>query len=144
MGSVRAREYEAVIGVGGTGDEPRRNRIAEKITWIGIGPHKSEGSGRGPLVTFDHFLYFGETGPKFSKHAPTLAAHIYGLKVRSLLNFTEQEAAEVARILELAKDAPASSALAAVRPNTGPGPGCGGAPTVRKRSPCRTPDSRPD
>jgi hypothetical protein len=144
MGSVRARDYDAVIGVGGIGDEPRRNGIAEKITWIGIGPHKSEGSSRGPLVTFDQFLYFGVTGPKLSKHAPTLAAHIYGMNVRSLLTFNTQEAAEVARILELAKDARPSPALSAAQPDPGPGPGCGGAPTVRKRSQCRAPDSQPD
>lgn len=143
MGSVRGRDYGAVIGVGGTGEEPRRNGIAEKITWIGIGPHKSKGTGRGPLVTFDHYLYFGQTGTKFSKYAPTLAAHIYGMNVRSLLNVTTQEAAEIARILELAKDAPPSPALSGGRPILGPGPDSRAAPAVRKKSPCRIPDCQP-
>jgi len=40
MGTVRGRYYDAVIGVGGIGDAPRRFNIAGKITWIGIGPHK--------------------------------------------------------------------------------------------------------
>src|SRR2546425_11530153 len=32
----RARMFDAVIGVGGSGDEPRRSRIAGKLTWVGI------------------------------------------------------------------------------------------------------------
>jgi hypothetical protein len=111
MGSVRARDYDAVIGVGGTGDEPRSFGLAEKVNWIGIGPHKSPDSSRGPLVTFDHFLLFGNKGPALVELAPSLAAHIYGKNVRSLMTFTEQEQREVGSILELAKNAPPSEAL---------------------------------
>jgi hypothetical protein len=108
MGSVRARNYDAVIGVGGTGDEPRSFGIAEKVNWIGIGPHKSPGSSRGPLVTFDHFLLFGDKGPALVDLAPSLAAHIYGKNVRSIMTFTEQEQREVDGILGLARNAPQS------------------------------------
>ena len=39
MGSVKGWDFDAVIGIGGIGPEPKRNRIAGKLTWIGIGPH---------------------------------------------------------------------------------------------------------
>jgi|ERR1022692_1151796 hypothetical protein len=109
MGSVRARDYEAVIGVGGIGDEPRKHGIAAKINWIGVGPHKFGRADR-PLVTFDHFLYFGEKGPPLNQYAPSLANHIYGRNVRTLMSFTDQERVEVNRILALAKRAPCSPA----------------------------------
>lgn len=110
MGSVRGKAYDAVIGVGGLGAEPRRNGIAGKITWVGIGPHKEPGTPRGPLVTFDHFLYFGESGPGLTKYAPTLADHLYGSNVRVLLNLTEAERLEAEAILALAQRAPPSEA----------------------------------
>ncbi len=40
MGQVRAWDFDAVIGVGGVGDEPKRHGIAGRLTWIGIGPQK--------------------------------------------------------------------------------------------------------
>jgi len=87
-----------VIGVGGTGDEPRRHGIAEKINWIGMGPHKFPGSSRGPLVMFDHFVFF-EKGPLLVAHAPQLARHVYGKNVRSLMVLNHEEAREVETIL---------------------------------------------
>ena len=118
MGRVRATEYGAVIGVGGTGPEPIRHGIAGKITWIGIGPTKLPGvvlkSGkppRGPLVLFEHFLYLGENGPAFSRHAPKLADHVYGNRVRWMNRFTEAEHREIDAILEMARDAPPSPAM---------------------------------
>jgi len=113
MGSVRGKAYDAVIGVGGTGPEPQRNGIAGKITWVGIGPSKEPGTPRGPLVTFDHFLYFGESGPPLTKHAPTLAEHMYGSNVRVLINLTETERREAKAILALAERAPPSEARGA-------------------------------
>jgi hypothetical protein len=110
MKTVRAWGYEAVIGVGGIGPEPRQKGIAEKLTWVGIGPHRAGRPDR-PLVTFDHFLYFGEDGPRVDKYAPSLASHIYGRNVRTLMSFTGGEQAEVNSILALAKNAPPSKAL---------------------------------
>lgn len=110
MGSVRGKAYDAVIGVGGTGPEPRRNGIAGKITWVGIGPRKEPGTPRGPLVTFDHFLYFGEGGPPLTKYAPTLADHMYGSNVRVLINLTAEERREAEAILAMAEPAPPSEA----------------------------------
>ena len=79
MGSVRDWTYDAVIGVGGIGEEPERHGIAGKLTWIGIGPLKLFDSAdtRGPKVTFGHFLYFGENGPLLAKKYPALAKHMY-------------------------------------------------------------------
>jgi hypothetical protein len=78
-------------------------------------PHKLPGSTRGPIVTFDHFIYFGANGPPLLEYAPTLAAHMYGLNVRTLMGFTDAERTEVHRILELVKSAPPSPALRAPR-----------------------------
>jgi len=111
MGSVRARLYDSVIGVGGTGSEPRRHGIAEKINWIGIGPVKRAGPGKGPIVAFEHFLYFGPGGPRVIEYAPTLAAHVYGLNVRVLMKFTPAEETEIGTILRLAQRAPPSRVL---------------------------------
>ena len=38
MGQLRARRFDAVIGVGGIGAEPKSLGIAGKVNWIGIGP----------------------------------------------------------------------------------------------------------
>ncbi len=65
MGQVRSRYFEAVIGVGGRSAEARSWGISGKVTWIGIGPQKHDGSHKAPVVTFDHFLYFGEDGLDF-------------------------------------------------------------------------------
>ena len=152
MGTVRARKFEAVIGIGGTGPEPRRSGIAEKITWVGIGPHRFPGTPRGPLVLFDHFLYFGERGPSLIARAPTLAAHVYGLNVRSLMTFSPEEAVEVENILALAVMAPPSSALG-TRDSASPGtrridpemPSVGRPPTPDKISlKCSCPVTRPE
>jgi hypothetical protein len=110
MGSVRTRRFEAVIGVGGVGAEPRRHGIAEKVNWIGIGPHKTGKGRRGPVLTFDRFKWFGREGPRLAVVAPALAAHLYGRNVRSLMSFSDVEAAEVRSILDMARDAPRSPA----------------------------------
>jgi hypothetical protein len=111
MGSVRAWPYDSVVGVGGIGDEPRRHGIAEKINWIGIGPVRRVGRGKGPIVAFEHFLYFGAEGPRVIEYVPTLAAHMYGLNVRMLMRFTPAEETEVGAILRLAQYAPPSRVL---------------------------------
>jgi hypothetical protein len=86
MGRVRTWGFQAVIGVGGTGAEPRSHGLDGKVNWIGIGPHKMSATGkRGPVVTFDHFLFFGSQGPDFEDLAPQLAERIYAKNVRVLL-----------------------------------------------------------
>jgi hypothetical protein len=115
MGSVRAREFDAVVGVGGIGPEARRNGIAGRINWIGIGPHKvTKPSKRGPVVTFDHFLDFGSEGPDFQEFAPTLAKRMYSVKARHVMDgLDEEEYREALKIVRLAEDEAPSPARAA-------------------------------
>ena len=42
MGSVRSRDFDAVIGVGAKAPDAGYSGIAHKVTWIGIGPRKWE------------------------------------------------------------------------------------------------------
>lgn len=111
MGRVRTWDFDAVIGVGGLGPEARWHGLDGKVNWIGIGPHKHAAAGkRGPIVSFDHFVFYGSDGPDFEHLAPVLAERIYSKNVRVLmkgLNPTEQE--EVDNILLRAKNAPPSS-----------------------------------
>jgi hypothetical protein len=117
MGRVRGWAFEAVIGVGGNGGEAQRSGIAEKLTWIGIGPHKSySGELNGPLVTFDRFLLLGAQGPALGSLAPNLAARIYGRNVRVIMGgMNDEERREAQSILSLAARAPPSRALVAAR-----------------------------
>lgn len=117
MGRVRAWAFDAVIGVGGIGDEPASHGLDAKVNWIGIGPHKRAAAGkRGPIVTFDHFLYYGPEGPAFVARAPELAHRMYSRNVRVLMGGAKpSELREIDKLLKLAKDAPPSSAR---RPGT--------------------------
>lgn len=113
MGRVRGFDYKAVVGIGGIGHEPTSNGIADRITWVGIGPHKAEVSLDGhPVVTFDHFFRPGLDGPELEGMAPMLAERMLVRNTRYILrNLSAAEQIEVGRILELAESAPASTAL---------------------------------
>jgi hypothetical protein len=110
MGAVRDRDFNAVIGVGGVGDEPEQFGIAGKVNWIGIGPHKFNTRGlKRPMVTCDHFLDFGTSGQAFRSLAPTLAERIYSNNVRAVMDsLSEQEYSQADGILQLATAAPPS------------------------------------
>ena len=113
MGGVRSWGFEAVIGVGGMGTEAQSWGNSGKVTWIGLGPRQHDGPYDAPLVSFDHFAYFGEDGRDFQAEAPALARRMYrpGHHVRTLMDdLSPQERAEVAKLLLLAKDAPPSPA----------------------------------
>ena len=111
MGAVRNRDFDAVIGVGGVGNEPERLGIARKINWIGISPQKFITRGlKWPMVTFSHFLDFGAGGQVFKSRAPTLAERMYSNNVRAVMNsLSEQEYREAEGIIELANGAPPST-----------------------------------
>jgi hypothetical protein len=122
MGKIRARDFEAVIGVGGIGPEARANGIAGQVNWIGINPHKttkrrSRGAKRryrGPLVTFDHFHDFRTDAPDFRTLAPALAERMYSNNIRHLMDgLRDDEYREALEILKLAENAPPSKALGA-------------------------------
>jgi hypothetical protein len=111
MGQVRGWKFDAVIGVGGIGPKPVKNGIARRLTWVGIGPHKTGDPCR-PKVMFDHFLYYGKTGKLLSDLAPVLAKHLYDGKARVLMDsLSDEERREVKRILKLARNAPPSGHL---------------------------------
>ena len=117
MGMIRARRFDAVIGVGGLGQEPRSHLIAGKINWIGIGPRRGEWYRRGPLVTFAQFRDFGTEGESFRARAPHLASRMYGRRMRHVMtdSMTEAEQREVRSLLALADGAPPSHPPAAPR-----------------------------
>jgi hypothetical protein len=115
MGQIRGWCFDAVIGVGGVGEEPQQNGIARKVTWIGVGAHKREVADKfGPLVTFDHFLNYGKRGPLLETLAPSLAARIYERNIRSIISTSlpEKERLEAEEILYLALNAPPSAKCA--------------------------------
>jgi hypothetical protein len=112
MGKVRSRNFNAVIGIGGIGNEARSAGIDGKVTWIGIGSRKEPLiEGRGPLVKFDHFVLFDKNGPNFETLAPILAEHIYSKNVRVLSTFTKVEQTEISSLLRLAKNAAPSTGV---------------------------------
>lgn len=110
MGTVRARAFDAVIGVGGVSSQAQASGVAGKVNWIGIGPNKTLVPGmRGPSVMFEHFCDFGTTGPDFRSLAPSLAERMYANNIRHVMDdLSDQEYLEVEQILRPAKAAPPS------------------------------------
>jgi len=105
MGRIRDYRFDAVIGVGGIGSEPKSYGIDGKINWVGINatknsaPHK-----RAAEVTFDHFVYLEEDGPTLESLAPNLAKRLYKQGARFLLDgYSDVEMNEAKRILEWSK-----------------------------------------
>jgi hypothetical protein len=113
MGRIRGYEFDAVIGIGATGSEAESYGIDRKLCWIGLTPHSRppfKKGYQGPLLTFDHFLNYGNAGPLLVSVAPHLAERIFGPRPpRYLLDrFTDAELAEIKRLLRRAKNAPPS------------------------------------
>jgi hypothetical protein len=114
MGSVRRWQFDAVIGIGGIGREPKSHGIAGKLAWIGIAPQKFDDfnrqSSRGPQLWFHHFLYLGKGGPLLEKKYPALARRMYNKNVRVVMDdLSSEEQQEVQKILRLARNAPRSA-----------------------------------
>jgi len=116
MRSVRDFEYDAVIGVGGIGDEAQSFGIAGRVTWMGIGPRKvrPKGSEAQPsgaaLVTFEKFEIWDDKGPMLHGLAPHLARRLYEKKARYLLGgLSEIEQKEAMELLALIRRSPPSS-----------------------------------
>ena len=118
MGSVRERQFDAVIGIGGMGPEPKGHDIAGKLNWVGICPiyagrHARSGATQ---LRFRHFKYFEQGGPVMRQKYPTLAARMYDNKhVRSIMHAPSLLGGrldqEVEEILRLAKAAPPSKQI---------------------------------
>jgi hypothetical protein len=121
MGEVRDWPFDAVIGIGGVGQEPQSHRIAGKLTWIGIGPQAIDRTGRGPQLIFHHFWYRGDKGPLLQTKYPALASRMYDKNVRVLMHSPSSSEhqhsktaaldREVGEILRLAIAAPPSNGL---------------------------------
>ena len=88
MGSVRERQFDAVIGIGGVGPEPKSFGIAGKLNWVGIDPiyDGRDPDRRGPRLRFRHFLDFKKDGPPLQGRYPALADLMYGKNVRSIMH----------------------------------------------------------
>src|ERR1700722_17931671 len=89
MGWVRAREFDAVIGVGGTSVEPRSCGIDGRVTWVGVGARRSASipvGYRGPIVEFDRFRLFEKDGPRLDSIAPGLARHLFAIHRRVVMS----------------------------------------------------------
>jgi hypothetical protein len=119
MGRVRGWQFEAVIGIGGIGREPREWGIAGKLTWVGIGALKIFDRRelgepcrtvlRGPRVTFDDFWCPEDQGPLLEEEYPALARHMRNVPhqcIHSPSPVKEPETdldGDIEKILELAK-----------------------------------------
>ena len=108
MGSVRALEYDAVIGIGAVTAGARLQGIDGRINWIGIGPKKDWSPSamridpRGPQVRFEHFALWEDGGPPLHVEAPMLTRRFYEKNARFVLgglSLKEQKEAEA--ILQL-------------------------------------------
>lgn len=106
MGSVRNRHFDAVIGVGGLGSEPKSWGIAGKLTWVGVGPRRRAGGRdrRGDVLSFERFVLLDVDGPDFRRIAPNLARRIFDGRVRALIDgYSAVEFREALSILELTR-----------------------------------------
>jgi hypothetical protein len=114
MKTIRARSFDAIIGVGGARPWYDDKEIAHKLSWIGIKPHKFASRVqmglRGPFMAFEHFKDLGEHGRLLE--APNLADHIYTKGARHIMNLSSKEQQEVEEILKLAWNEPPSKHLA--------------------------------
>jgi hypothetical protein len=115
MGKVRSYQFDAAIGVGGIGRMAKAEGISGKVNWIGIGSRKGPTEGRGPLVTFEHFVLYEEKGRDLRTIAPILARRMFSKNARVLFNFNAAEQAEIVRLLGLAKTAPPSARMPRIK-----------------------------
>lgn len=101
MGRVRSFNYEAVIGVGGIGQEPKQNKIDRRINWVGIGPIKTPNSS---TIEFKEFILLEHEGPLLEEIAPTLAKRVFERNARFILHdYNASEKQEINKILSWAK-----------------------------------------
>jgi len=87
MGKVRGWNFDSVIGVGGSKPDVGHEEIAQKVTWIGLGPKIIGKTSRGPVLHFNWFRRYDEIGPLLEERAPRLFAHMFiDRHVRALLS----------------------------------------------------------
>jgi len=69
-GSVRNRNFDAVIGIGGSTAEPW---LAGKLTWAALFPHQIDQINGNRILNFEHFLHLGSKGPLLETDYPLIA-----------------------------------------------------------------------
>ena len=106
MGQVRHWDFDAVIGVGGKCPWHNHKDIAYRINWVGVNASKTDAPKRrwkGPLVTFERFVLYDETGPNFKKLAPKVFKymfedrHVRVVMSRSLSGAMQKEISKILR-----------------------------------------------
>jgi hypothetical protein len=102
MGQIRDFDFQAVIGVGGIGEEPESYGIDRKINWVGIGPKINtgvRGLRRAEIIEFEHFVLLDAAGPLLSDMAPNLARRIYSGSDYIMNSYSDVENAETNSII---------------------------------------------
>lgn len=104
MGKVRKYNYEAVIGVGGIGSDPKYYGINGKVNLVGIDPIKINcESKRGPIVLFKQFIDYGTEGMSLKENGPMLAKRMYENNARFIIGgMSNEENKEARNIVALA------------------------------------------
>ena len=110
MGQVRAREFDAVIGVGGIGPEAVRFGIDRKVNWIGIGCHQIGVASDGyPMLAVEHYYQKDAEGPLLSDKAPRLAKRLLATHGPRIIMVNADH--EIEALLRLAWHSPPSPAI---------------------------------
>ncbi len=108
MGVVRARRFDAVIGVGGLSAEPRAYGIDRRLNWVGVGARRRNApvGYRGPIIEFEHFRLLEAQGPRLEVIAPALAHHLFAVHRRVVMSDTlsPEIRREINHILQIASN----------------------------------------
>lgn len=140
MGQVRGYAFEAVIGVGGIGAEPRAYGIDRKINWVGINPKPSRHQVNGaPIISFEHFVLLEHDGPLLHIHAPNLARRMYENGARILLTgYSEEEKSEAVSIISWARKSNHKQVgIPAIQPSPNVGDCSTGCGTKKSKGECK-------
>lgn len=106
MGKIRGYRYDAVIGIGVSRPWPEFEGIADRITWVGVGPrrvgtHKARAA---PVIRFDRWHVSDAKGKDLRSFAPRLAEYFYSKHRRYFFSdgLSDEIQQDIERILKLA------------------------------------------
>ncbi len=107
MGKIRGYPYDAVIGIGVSAPWPGYEGIADRITWVGVGPqrvgiHPARGA---PIIRFERWSVFDSNGKDLRRFAPHLAQYVYARHRRFFFSdgLPPEIQRDIGRILRLAR-----------------------------------------